>query len=123
MVEDGAYHKCGPDFSTDKYDKQLALLIVNAQFLFQQYFFLAIGEKYYDDQQSFLESNTHHQRKTWLGYHRLPNPFTPQDVDECFGYEGKKGSISSKIKRLQDDGLAQKIRTGENKGKYRKRMK
>lgn len=123
MVEDGAYHKCGPDFSTDKYDKQLALLIVNAQFLFQQYFFLAIGEKYYDDQQSFLESNTHHQRKTWLGYHRLPNPFTPQDVDECFGYEGKKGSISSKIKRLQDDGLAQKIRTGENKGKYRKLMK
>ena len=37
-------------------------------------------------------------------------------------YEGKTGSICSKLKRLVDDGLAVKITKGEDKGKYRKLM-
>ena len=122
MIEEGGRYKCPADFKTDKYDRQLALLIVNAHFAFQQYFFLAVGEQYYDKQETQQVSGRTHQQKTILGYRRLPNPFTSQDVDECFGYEGKIGSICSKLKRLVDDGLAQKITKGEDKGKYRKLM-
>ena len=122
MVEDGGRFKCSENFKTDKYDRQLALLIVNAHFAFQQHFFLSIGEKYYDDQDSLETSGRTHHQKTWIGYRRLPDPFTSQDVDICFGYEGKTGSICSKLKRLVDDGLAQKITKGADKGKYRKLM-
>lgn len=122
MVEDGGRYKCGEDFAPDKFDVQLALLIAKAQLAFQEYYFKAIGEKHYDDQLSQESSGRTHQQKTWIGYRRLPNPFTSQDVDICFGYEGKIGSICSKIKRLVDDGMAQKITKGEDKGKYRKLM-
>lgn len=110
----------GPEFKTDKIDRDLALLICNAQYTFQQYFFGAIAEQHYDDSMAAAASNHRHQQKTMIGYRRLPNPFTPQDVDVCFGYEGNTNSIYSKIKRLCDDGLAQKITKGEDKGKYRK---
>ena len=122
IVEDGGRYKCGDDFQPDKYDVQLALLIAKAQLAFQEYYFKAIGEKHYDDQLSQDSSGRTHQQKTWIGYRRLPNPFTSQDVDICFGYEGKTGSICSKIKRLVDDGMAVKITKGEDKGKYRKLM-
>ena len=122
MVEDGGRYKCGEDFAPDKFDVQLALLIAKAQLAFQEYYFKAIGEKHYDDQLSLESSGRTHQQKTWIGYRRLPNLFTSQDVDICFGYEGKTGSICSKLKRLVDDGLAQKITKGEDKGKYRKLM-
>lgn len=121
MVEDNGKYKCGPDFKTDKYDRQLALLIVNAQFAFQQHFFLGIGEKYYDDLQASEASNRHHQKKTMLAYRRLPEVFTSDDVKREYGYDSV-GSVCSRLKILQDDGMAQKIRTGENKGKYRKLM-
>lgn len=122
MVEDGGRYKCGEHFAPDKFDVQLALLIANAQLAFQEYYFKAIGEKHYDDQLSMESSGRTHQQKTWIGYRRLPNPFSSYDVDISFGYEGKKGSICSKLKRLVDDGLAQKITKGEDKGKYRKLM-
>ena len=122
MVEDGGRYKCGEDFAPDKFDVQLSLLIAKAQLAFQEYYFKAIGEKHYDDQLSLESSGRTHQQKTWIGYRRLPNLFTSQDVDICFGYEGKTGSICSKLKRLVDDGLAQKITKGEDKGKYRKLM-
>jgi hypothetical protein len=122
MVEEGGRYHCGEDFAPDKYDVHLAVLIAKAQLAFQEYYFKAIGEKHYDDQLSHESSGRTHQQKTWIGYRRLPNPFTSQDVDICFGYEGKTGSICSKIKRLVDDGMAQKITKGEDKGKYRKLM-
>ena len=122
MIEEGGRYKCPADFKTDKFDRQLAMLIVNAHYAFQQHFFLAIGEQYYDNQEQLQASGRTHQQKTWIGYRRLPNPFTSHDVDICFGYEGKTGSICSKLKRLVDDGLAQKINKGEDKGKYRKLM-
>lgn len=122
MVEDGGRYKCGEDFKPDKYDVQLALLIAKAQLAFQEYYFKAIGEKHYDDQLSQDSSGRTHQQKTWIGYRRLPDPFSSQDVDICFNYEGKTGSICSKIKRLVDDGMAVKITKGEDKGKYRKLM-
>ena len=41
-------------------------------------------------------------------------------ADREYGYGGKKNSINSRVTRLQDDGLIQKIRTGADKGKFRK---
>ncbi len=123
MVDDGGRYKCGENFQPDKYDVQLAVLIAKAQLAFQEYYFKTIGEKHYDDLSSQESSGRTHQQKTWIGYRRLPSPlFTRQDVDICFGYEGNTNSINSKIKRLVDDGLAQKITKGPDKGKYRKLM-
>ena len=122
MVEDGGRYKCGEDFKPDKYDVQLALLIAKAQLAFQEFYFKAIGEKHYDDQLSQDSSGRTHQQKTWIGYRRLPNPFSSHDVDISFGYDGKTGSICSKIKRLVDDCMAVKITKGPDKGKYRKLM-
>jgi len=122
MVEDGGRFKCGPDFKTDKYDRQLALLIVNAHFAFQQHFFLAIGEQYYDDQEAYLASGKTHPQKTWIAYQRLPNIFTSDDVDACYGYGGNTNSINSRLKRLVDDSMAKIVDRTGNKKKYQKTM-
>lgn len=120
MVEEGGKYKCGPNFTTDKFDRQLALLIVNAQFAFQQHFFLGIGEKYYDDLQTSEASNKHRQQKTMLAYRRLPEYLDSTDVMREYGYDNM-GSVCSRLKILQDDGMiSKKIRTGEHKGKYHK---
>ena len=86
----------------------------------EQYYLKAIGEKYYDNLATEQASNVRHQQKTLLAYRRLPDLFTTEDVDREYGYGGKKNSINSRVKRLQDDGLIQKIRTGADKGKFRK---
>ena len=117
--EDGRM-KCGSGFVTDKYDKRLALLIANAHLAFQQHFFLGIGEDYYDKEIINSTSKSHLQQRSMLALRQLPNPFTSDDVDKVFEYQGVKNNIYSRIKRLQDDGLIQKIKTGEDKGKYRK---
>ena len=123
MVQDSDGHwKCGPDFKVDQKDVRLAILIANAQLAFQEHYCKAILEKHYDDLAAAQSSNVRHKQKTWLGYHRLPNPFTSEDIDKCFNYDGKTGSICSRLKRLQDQGLAQKITSGKDKGKYRKLM-
>ena len=119
MIEANGYWKCGQDFKTDKVDIDLTLTICDAQFAFQQYFFLGIGEKYYEEQQMNAVTGRHQQRKTILAFGQLPTVFTSDDVKTCYGYDSQ-GSVCSCLKRLQDDGLVQKIRTGEDKGKYRK---
>lgn len=120
MVEEGGKYKCGEGFKTDKYDRQLALLIERAQFAFQQHFFLGIGEKHYDDLQNTENSNKHRQQKTMLAYRRLPEYFTSEDVKREYGYDSV-GSVCGRLKILVDDGMAsQKIKSGENKGKYHK---
>lgn len=117
--EDGRW-SCPADFKTDKTDIQLAILIAKAQLAFQEHFFMSIGEKYYDDREVERASRGQHQKKTLLAYRRLPNPCTIDDIDRVYGYNGVKGSVYSCLKRLQDDGLLQKIRSGADKGKYRK---
>lgn len=119
MVEDNGKFKCGPDFKTDKYDIELAVLIAKAQLAFQEHFFKAIGEKYYDNLATEQATNRQHQQKTLLAYRRLPEVFTSDDVKREYGYESV-GSVCSRLKILQDDGMAKKIRTGADKGKYRK---
>ena len=120
MVEDNGRWKCGPDFKVDKTDVKLAVVIANAQLAFQEYYCKAILEKHYDNMAAERASNVHHQKKTMLAYLRLPGILTGEDIDREYGYEGNKNSINSRLKRLQDDGLIQKIRTGQYKGKYRK---
>ena len=118
MVKDGERYKCGPDFKIDKTDVKLALLITSAQHAFQEHYLKAIGEKYYDDLATEQASNVRHQQKTLLAFRRLPTVFGSVDVDREYGYGGNKNSINSRLKRLQDDGLIKKIRSGEDKGKY-----
>ena len=118
--DENDYWYCGQNFVTDKYDRQLALLIAKAQLAFQHYYFKAIAEQYYDNMDSKQLSGKNFQGHTALAYSRLPNIFTSEDVDKCYGYEGNKNSIYSCLKRLQDDGKAQRIRAGQDKGKYRK---
>ena len=121
MVQDeDGYWKCGPGFATDRYDLKLAMLFANAQLAFQKHFFMNIGETYYDSMEMKNASNTNHQQRSMLAFKRLPEVFTTQDVDKCFEYNGNKNSINSKIKRMRDDGLIRKIRSGEDKGKFRK---
>ena len=120
MVEDeDGRMKCGPGFATDYIDKKLTLLLTKIQLDFQKYFFLSIGEQLYENQQ--LQAVTGHQstQRLQLAYKRLPAIFTSDDVAKEYGYDSR-GSINSRLKRLQDDGMAQKIRSGEDKGKYRK---
>ena len=120
MVQDSdGRWKCGPDFKIDKCDVKLAVLITQAQWTFQQYFFKGIAEQYYDDTSDAYKH--HHQQKTLLAYRRLPEIFSSEDVKREYGYDSI-GSTCSRLKILQDDGMAQKIRTGEHKGKYRKLM-
>ena len=116
--EDGRW-KCGPDFKVDQTDVKLALLIANTQLAFQEYFCKGILEKHYDDLAAERASNVRHQQKTLLAYRRLPNIFTSEDVKREYAYTSS-GSVNSRIKRLQDDGLIQRVRTGADKGKYRK---
>ena len=121
MVQDtDGRWKCGPDFAVDKTDVAFTLAVCDAQYAFQQYFALAVGEKHYDDLATEQASNVRHQQKTILAYRRLPNPCTREDIDREYGYEGNANSINSRLKRLQDDGLLQKIKSGEDKGKFRK---
>lgn len=114
--------KCGPDFKVDQKDIRLAIIIANAQLAFQEHFCKPLLEKHYDDLAAAQSSNVRHQNKTWISYHRLPNPFTSKDVDKCFGYGGTIGSINSRVKRLKDQGMIEKITSGKDKGKYRKLM-
>ena len=118
--DDKDYWFCSQNFDTDKYDRQLAFLIAKAQLAFQHYFFKAIAEQYYEKMNSTQLAGKHYQGHTALAYSSLPDIFTREDVDKCYGYEGNKNSINSCMKRLQDDGKAQRIRAGQDKGKYRK---
>lgn len=116
--EDGRW-KCGPGFKVDQTDVRLAQLIANTQLAFQEYYCKGILEKHYDDMAAERASNVRHQQKTLLAYRRLPEIFTSDDVKREYGYNSI-GSVCSRLKHLQDDGLVKKIRTGQEKGKYRK---
>lgn len=115
--KDGKF-RCGAGFQLDNHDIDLALFFAQAQYDFQQYFFYELGQKQFDKQSA--RSFGIKPNKSMLTLKRLPEVFTPQDVDQCFGYNGNRNSINSKLKRLQDSGLIQRIRSGQDKGKYRK---
>ena len=119
MTEDHGFWKPGVGFKVDKIDWKLCQLIVNAQYTFQRYFVGPIAEKFHENRAIDSTSNHNLQNRTREAYSKLPKIFTVDDIMNCYGYSSV-GSCCSRLKRLQDDGLAEKIRSGENKGKYRK---
>jgi len=119
MTLDNGRWKPGAGFKLDKTDWKLCQLIVNAQFAFQRFFVGPVAEKFYDNQAINQTSSHKHHSRTKQAYMNLPDIFTMDDVIRCFSLNSP-GSGCSRLKRLQDDGLAEKIRSGENKGKYRK---
>ena len=119
MTEDNGRMKPGVGFKIDKIDWKLCQLIANTQYAFQRYFVGPIAEKFHDNRAIEAVSSHHLQNHTKEAYTKLPQIFSMDDVIRCYGYSGVGGGCS-RLKRLQDDGLAQKIRSGADKGKYRK---
>lgn len=119
VVDKDGRWKCGVGFTTDKIDRKLAVLITDTQYTFQQHFFGPIAEEFYYERDLVNASRHHHQPRSLLNFHRLPETFTSQDVMKEYGYTSM-GSVTSCLKRLKDDGMIQKVRNGEDKGKYRK---
>ena len=115
--QDGDYW-CG-EFETDDTDWQLAELIVNIQYACQRHFFGTMAETYFDNRHRDAVMNRQHHQKTMECYNRLPSVFTMEDVRRCFGYDNDN-SVYSKISRLKEDKLAEKIKKGNDKGKFRK---
>ena len=119
MVDDNGHWKCGENFKPDKTDIRLAILIANAQLAFQRYFCKHMLENYYEKLAQDSVTKSPRRKKTQVSFSKLPDIFTSDDVMNAYGYDST-GSVCSRLKRLQDDGLAQRITKGENKGKYRK---
>ena len=121
MHQDGAYY-CG-EFETDEVDWKLAELIVNIQYACQRHFFLAMAEKYFDDQQRDVLTTTHRRQKTYDGFNRLPEEFAVDDVMTCFAISNPTVA-RVKISRLMKDHLIEKtdefIDNGTTKAIYRK---
>jgi hypothetical protein len=122
MHQEGKYWK--GTYEVDDIDWKLCKLIARIQYATQQYFFGALAEKYFDDlnNRSFI-SGKRHFNKSVEGYNRLPEIFTREDVKIAFGYDSE-GSAKSKVKRLQDENLAERVEETTADGtvivKYRK---
>ena len=107
MQQEGKYWK--GTYEVDDTDWKLCELIARIQYATQQYFFGALAEKYFDDLNNrVLTSGKRHFNKSIEGFNRLPEIFTREDVKYAFGYDSE-GSVRSKIKRLQDDNLAERF--------------
>ena len=121
MHQDGAYY-CG-EFETDEVDWKLAELIVNIQYACQRHFFLAMAEKYFDDQMRDVLTTTHRRQKTYDGFNRLPEEFAVDDVMTCFAISNPTVA-RVKISRLMKDHLIEKtdefVDNGTTKAIYRK---
>nr|MCR5239693.1 hypothetical protein [Prevotella sp.] len=119
--QDGPYF-CG-EFETDAVDWKLAELIVNIQYACQRHYFLALAEKYFDDQMREISVNAHRNSKTIENFNRLPDEFTVEDVMQCFAI-GKENIARVKISRLIKDNFVEKIGeypdNGSSKAVYQK---
>ena len=119
--QEGAYF-CG-QFETDEVDWKLAELITNIQYACQRYYFMAMAEKYFDDQQRDVSYNVHRKSKTFDGFYRLPDEFTVEDVMSCFGLINT-AAARTRIARLIADNLVVKDSeinvNGHAKSVYRK---
>ena len=119
--QDGPYF-CG-EFDTDAVDWKLAELIVNIQYACQRHYFLALAEKYFDDQMREISVNAHRNSKTIENFNRLPDELTVEDVMQCFAI-GKENIARVKISRLIKDNFVEKIGeypdNGSSKAVYQK---
>ena len=121
MHQDGKYW-CGT-FEVDETDWRLCELLTNIHHACQLHYFMAMAEKYFDNQMQENASNKVHKRKTVEGYNLLPDEFTAEDVMNCFGLNNTH-TARSRITRLVNDHLAEKtaeyVENGTTKAKYRK---
>ena len=121
MKQKGSYWM--GEYETDETDWKLCELIARIQYATQQHFFGVIAEKYFDDMNNDVQfTGKRHQQKSVDGYNRLPDVFTKEDVVRCFGYENDN-SVRTKLARLVNNHLVEKIQDGDNKGKYQKLSK
>lgn len=118
VKDDDGRFKCGAGFKIDKHDIALAQFIAQAHYDFQQYFFYELAQSQYN-RQAEQHFGTKPQSRTALAFKRLPDVFTSKELAEAYGYDNDN-SVHSRLKRLCDDGRIQRIRSGTDKGKYRK---
>ena len=110
MKQDGEFWH--GEFETDEMDWKLAELIVNMQYACQRHYFLAMAEKYFDDQLREISVNAHRADKTIEAFNRLPVEFTAEDVMISFSL-ASDSAARSRVRRLIKDNLV--IKTGEVK--------
>ena len=98
--QDGQYWS--GEFETDDVDWRLAELLVTIQYACQRHYFLAMAEKYFDDQLRDVSVNAHRQQKTIDAFERLPEEFTVDDAKRCFALTNDTVA-RVKISRLMKD--------------------
>ena len=119
---EGKYWEGG--YEVDDTDWKLCELMARIQYATQQHFFGVMAEKYFDDMNNDVQiTGKRHQQKSVDGYNRLPEVFTKEDVDKCFGYKNEDSGYK-KIGRLQASGLVELaeecVQDGNTRRKYRK---
>ena len=118
LHQDGRYWT--GKYEVDETDWKLCELIARIQYACQQYFFGVLAEKYFDDMNSDVQfTGKRNYQKSVDGYNRLPTIFSMDDVGRCFGYNNIN-SINTKIRRLKEYNMIERIKNGENKGLFRK---
>ena len=121
MKQDGQYWS--GEFETDDVDWRLAELLVTIQYACQRHYFLAMAEKYFDDQLRDISLNAHRQQKTIDAFRRLPEEFTVDDAKRCFSLTNDTVA-RVKINRLMKDHFVEKagdfVKNGTTKAVFRK---
>ena len=119
--QDGQYWS--GEFETDDVDWRLAELLVTIQYACQRHYFLAMAEKYFDDQLRDISVNVHRQQKTIDAFRRLPKEFTVEDAKQCFSLTNEPAA-RVKISRLMKDHFVEKagdfVENGTTKAVFRK---
>ena len=119
--QDGQYW-CG-EFETDDVDWRLTELLVTIQYACQRHYFLAMAEKYFDDQLRDISVNAHRQQKTIDAFNSLPEEFTVEDAKRCFSLTNEPAA-RMKISRLMKDHFVEKagdfVENGTTKAVFRK---
>ncbi len=119
--QDGQYWS--GDFETDDVDWRLAELLVTIQYACQRHYFLAMAEKYFDDQLRDVSVNAHRQQKTIDAFERLPEEFTVDDAKRCFALTNDTVA-RVKISRLMKDHFVEKagdfVENGTTKAVFKK---
>jgi hypothetical protein len=119
--QDGSYW-CG-EFETDDVDWRLAELLVTIQYACQRHYFLAMAEKYFDDQLRDVSINAHRKQKTIDAFKSLPEEFTVDDAKRCFSLANDTVA-RVKINRLMKDHFVEKagefVENGTTKAVFRK---
>ena len=111
------------EYEVDETDWKLCELVARIQYATQQHFFGVMAEKYFDDMNNDVQiTGKRHQQRSVDGYNRLPDVFTKEDVMKCFGYNSDD-SVKTKLRRLLENNLVEKIIEGDDKGSYKKRNK